>query len=164
MSHPRTSATVVPFEPVPYEDSPLQVNDIVVIHPDVAGKLSGIYFKITSVPSARSKNYCADPVRGGRGLRGARIIFVKVTGPAQLAEAARQTAAATDAPDLHIGCAVRFKHPHHDNQHGPFVVIKVGIDGKHNLAKLGGDGGRYFRGVNTTELAPIPTETITITE
>lgn len=116
------------------------LGDLVVIAPDCdpTGRHNGRIFRITKAPRiSREVNYTAEPVAGGRDVKGAADVFAPAGDTPMPA-----TAEIEPAEPLHMGMTVKL------DGHGDTTYVVTGERaGRFQLAKLGGDNGRYLTGV-----------------
>lgn len=133
--------------------------DRVVIAPDFArAKDKGVVYVIEKEPvGARGVNYVAQPLAGGQGVKAPGYMFV----PATEDQIARAEALAPEGKTPEIGSVVSVKHPGMD---GFFVVLGVATRkaGCFKIARLGGDGGRYYSSIPGSLMTVIDPATITV--
>lgn len=125
-----------------------KLGDLVIIHPDCdpADTHKGRIFRITTAPkTSRQVNYIAEPIEGGRGVKGKADVFAPADGE-------QETAAAEIKPTepVYLGTVVKLRGKGDAN----FVVIGE-QGGKYRVAKLGGEGGRYFTGIARAALTVV---------
>lgn len=106
-------------------------------------------FEIVKAPrTAREVNYTAQPIGGGRGVRGPAYVFVPFDGTEPT------TPTATTEPwvaPLGIGVVVTVNHPKF-NANDLYVVLGVSSKGGNKIAKLGGDNDRYWPSISPSLL------------
>jgi hypothetical protein len=108
-------------------------------------RFPGVY-KIAGIGKV---NMSLDPVAGGRGLRVPP--FALRPASAEQVEAAE---AARPAVPVSTGSVVRYRNPKAAGH--LCVVIKLHQDGSVNLARLGGDNGRYWPRVPPRHVTVVP--------
>lgn len=124
-----------------------KIGDLVRISDDYATAATrGRIFRVTKFLKV---NIVAEPVEGGRSIKGNPDLFVAVS--------ESETAKVTTIPFtplLYVGQVVQvaggsgWREP----KDRFFVVIREGNDGKVKIVRLGGDDGRYWPGVPKTWL------------
>ena len=122
------------------------VGDLVRLAEDVGTKAQrATVWRVTALVPVKGQNrtdYSLEPVSGGRGLR-AQAVHLDPADDATVL----QMAALPAAERLYVGTVVVAKPEARLRGADPFtrlVVIAEGTDGTVRVAKLGGDGGRYW--------------------
>jgi hypothetical protein len=108
----------------------------------------GVVYVIERV---NDKTYTLQPERGGRGVRASHYMVEPVTEPD--GKIAATLVSAFDPPPLFdLGEVVEFTGRSANKYKGKYVVLAQAADGKLRCAKLGGDNGRYVRGVHHSQV------------
>ena len=117
----------------------------------------GVIYRVTRVLTV---NIVAEPVTGGRPVKGKPELFVPA--PADAAT----TAAVTEIPyepPLNSGQIVTVAGPGwRQPPANLYVVLRESPDGKVKLARLGGENGRYWPGIPRRMLTVIDPARITL--
>jgi hypothetical protein len=134
----------------------LHVGDLVMVADIYARPHDrGVVYRITKILPV---NIVADPVNGGRPIKGKPELFV----PAPAATAAAVTEIPYEPP-LHWGQIVTvagrgWRQP----PENLYVVLRESPDGKSKLALLGGENGRYWPGIPRGMLTVVDPARITL--
>lgn len=121
------------------------VDDLVQVHPQYAGKYAGITYRVTAVPGGSRTKVAAEPVAGGRGLKGHPELFI---GTGHAAWVGPKTVAEPETPvaPLVLGTVITLK------SRAGFFVITGETAGKFRAALLGGDDNAYVKGITRASI------------
>lgn len=134
------------------------VGDAVKVNPVYAGKADlNKVFRVAKVPTGpNGVNYNITPVGAGVGLRARGAMLLLATDE----EVALAEAAAPQGERPVLGSVVKVDLPAMSEEH--YVVTSIKRDGCFQLARLGGDGGRYFTSVSPKVITVVDPATVQI--
>ncbi len=128
--------------------APFARGDLVVVKPAYARPADrGVTYRITKVMPV---NLVVEPVTGGRGLKAPKDMFA----PAPTNPADKGATVETPVP-LWPATVITVAGPGWKQPPGQLYVVLRDNGDKVSIARLGGDGGRYWRGVRRTWLTVI---------
>lgn len=135
------------------------IGDLVTIDPEIASpKYTGVVFRVVKLNPV---NVVLDPVNGGRGLRAPRnCLSLATNGTAPAAPAATTVGRPYEAPlpEFSVVTIVSRRAKPGDL----YVIKNVSREGRYSAVKLGGDGGRYLRGLVRSQLTVVDPSRIAV--